>query len=132
MDSSNINQPQAAGITDFTGRRHYRTRDEDWRPLQIDGADIPGYFSIPLSDDEDGSWSSYWMKIQPGARGPEHRHDTTELIFVAEGDFADSDGATFQTGDVLTYLAGSSHSSSSATGCVVLVVARTESRLVAQ
>lgn len=52
---------------DFTARRSYAIKDEDWRPLQIGETDIPGYFWIPLSEDEGGGWSSYWMKIQPGA-----------------------------------------------------------------
>lgn len=43
-----------------------------------------------------------------------HLHDTPELIFVADGVFTDSDGdgVHFQPGHVLTYAAGSSHSSS--------------------
>jgi len=124
MNSAGSTQTYSVGVPDFAGRRHYRIRDEDWRPLQIGGTDIPGYFWIPLSDDEEGGWSSYWMKVEPGACGPEHRHDTTELIFVAEGVFTDSDGVSFLAGDVVTYPAGSSHSSSSASGCIVLVVAR--------
>ena len=115
---------------EFAARRSYKINDEDWRPLQIGEQDIPGYFWIPLSEDEGGGWSSYWMKIQPGARGPAHLHDTTELIFVADGVFTDSDGAHFQSGHVLTYAAGSSHSSSSESGCTVLVVARTASSLL--
>jgi hypothetical protein len=47
--------------------------DEDWRPLQTGEADVPGYFWIPLSEDEGGEWSSCWMRIQPGARGPMRR-----------------------------------------------------------
>jgi len=115
---------------DFAGRRSYKIDDEDWRPLQIGETDIPGYFWIPLSEDEGGGWSSYWMRIQPGARGSMHLHDTTEMIFVAEGVFTDSDGVHFQPGHVLTYAAGSRHSSSSESGCIVLVVARTASSLV--
>ena len=130
MDSSRNAETYSVGLPAFAGRRHYKIREEDWRPLQIGDADIPGYFWIPLSGDEEGAWSSYWMRVEPGARGPEHRHDTTEFIFVAEGVFTDSDGVSFQPGDVLTYPAGSIHSSSSATGCVILVVARTGSRLV--
>lgn len=114
----------------FAARRSYKINDEDWRPLQIGEQDIPGYFWIPVSEDEGGGWSSYWMRIQPGACGPAHLHDTTELIFVADGVFTDSDGAHFQSGDVLTYAAGSSHSSSSESGCTVLVVARTASSLL--
>jgi mannose-6-phosphate isomerase-like protein (cupin superfamily) len=111
-------------------RRSYKINDDDWRPLQIGATDIPGYFWIPLSDDEGGGWSSYWMRIEPGARGPMHLHDTTELIFVTEGIFTDSDGVHFPAGYVITYPAGSSHSSSSENGCTVLVVARTGSHLV--
>lgn len=110
-------------------RSHYTIRQEDWRPLRIGDSNIPGYFWIPLSDDEDGAWSSYWMKIEAGARGPVHRHGTTELLVVHEGVLSDSDGATFTAGDVLTYAAGSNHATSSDTGCVVLVVARTGSTL---
>jgi Anti-sigma factor len=130
MNSSKITGMPAVGFTAFAGRRHYKIHDEDWRPLQIGGTDIPGYFWIPLSDDEEGAWSSYWMKVAPGAQGPAHRHETTELIVVMEGVFTDSDGVSFQPGDALTYASGSSHASSSASGCVVLVVARTGSSLV--
>lgn len=112
------------------GRSHYTIRQEDWRPLRIDDSSIPGYFWIPVSDDEDGAWSSYWMKIQPGAQGPAHRHGTTELIVVFEGVLSDSDGARFAAGEVVTYAAGSHHSTSSDVGCTVLVVARTGSTLV--
>ena len=130
MDSSRNAETDSTAPHAFAGRRHYKIREEDWRPLQIGDRDIPGYFWIPLSDDEEGAWSSYWMRVEPGASGPEHRHNTTEFIYVAEGVFTDSDGVSFRPGDVLTYPAGSSHSSSSACGCVVLVVARTGSQLV--
>ncbi|MDE1179224.1 cupin domain-containing protein [Paraburkholderia sp.] len=113
-----------------TARRSYTIRDEDWRPLRLGETEMTGYAWIPLSDDEGGGWSSYWMKIDAGAQGPMHRHDTTELIVVAQGVFTDSDGAHFRTGDVLTYAAGSSHASRSAEGCVVLVVARTGSQRI--
>jgi anti-sigma factor ChrR (cupin superfamily) len=130
MASSKNIENHKLSVSQFVGRQHYRIHDEDWRPLQIGGTDIPGYFWIPLSDDEEGAWSSYWMKVEAGARGPEHRHDTTELLFVAEGVFTDSDGVTFRAGDVLVYPAGSSHASSSASGCIVLVVAKTGAHLV--
>jgi anti-sigma factor ChrR (cupin superfamily) len=114
----------------FVARRSYKINDDDWRPLQIGKSEIPGYFWIPLSDDEGGGWSSYWMRIEAGAHGPMHLHDTTELLFVSDGVLTDSDGVHFQAGHVLTYAAGSRHSTSSESGCTVLVVARTGSSLV--
>ncbi|WP_429341134.1 cupin domain-containing protein [Paraburkholderia sp. GAS42] len=130
MNSARIQEGASPGPVQLAARRSYKINDEDWRPLKIGESEIPGYSWIPLSDDEGGGWTSYWMKIEPGARGPTHLHETTEMIFVAEGVFADSDGAQFSVGHVLTYPAGSSHSSSSESGCTVLVVARTGSQLV--
>jgi len=116
----------------LAGRRCYKIRDADWRALEIHGTAVPGYTWIPLSDDEGGGWTSYWMRIDAGAQGPMHQHPTTELILVVDGVFTDSDGSHFQAGDALTYPAGSSHSSCSAQGCTVLVVARASTGLTDQ
>jgi anti-sigma factor ChrR (cupin superfamily) len=130
MDSSRKAVKVPLGSLDFAARRCYKVNGEDWLALKIGNSVIPGYFWIPLSNDDENSWSSYWMKIEPGAQGPQHQHDATELILVYEGTFTDSDGTDFPPGNVITYSTGSSHSSSSRSGCVVLVVAREGSHLV--
>ncbi|PQV54879.1 cupin domain-containing protein [Paraburkholderia sp. BL21I4N1] len=130
MNSSSNNETASPDSFVFVARRSYAIDDNDWLPLTIGDSEIPGYFWIPLSSDDKNRWSSYWMKIEPGAQGPQHRHEATELILVYEGTFTDSDGKDFAPGNVITYATGSNHSSSSRDGCVVLVVAREGSHLL--
>lgn len=118
------------GLKIASGRRGYAIDARDWQPMKIGGQTLPGYFWIPVADDENGAWSSYWMRINPGARSPEHQHDSTELVMVLDGVFTDNDGADFLPGQTVTYPAGSRHRTSSKAGCTVLVVAHTGSKIV--
>ena len=118
------------GLKVKDGRRLYSIDERDWRPMKIGETVLPGFFWIPVADDESGSWSSYWMRLQPGARSLEHQHDSTELILILEGVFTDDDGTDFLPGQTVSYPAGSRHSTSSKEGCTVLVVAHTGSTIV--
>jgi anti-sigma factor ChrR (cupin superfamily) len=112
-------EPRALfGLKVTNGRRWYAFEAQDWQPMKIGNRVLPGYFWIPVADDENGAWSSYWMRVSAGARSPEHQHDSTELVMVLEGIFT------------VTYPAGSRHSTSSKVGCTVLVVAHTGSKFV--
>lgn len=119
------NEAQPAGLKIQGDRRWYSIDQKDWRPMLIGETPIPGYSWIPLAEDEAGAWRSYWMKMDAGARGPLHRHDGTELVMVLDGVFIDSDGTQFLPGHVVTYPAGSRHSTHSTTGCIVLVIEKT-------
>ena len=120
------------GLTVKDGRRWYSIDERDWRPMKIGETVLPGFFWIPVAEDETGAWSSYWMRLQPGARSFEHQHDSTELILILDGVFTDDDGTEFLPGQTVSYPAGSRHSTSSAEGCTVLVVAHTGSTIVSQ
>jgi anti-sigma factor ChrR (cupin superfamily) len=118
------------GLKVRNGRRSYSIDERDWRPMKIGDTVLPGFFWIPVANDDQGAWTSYWMRLQPGARSFEHRHDSTELILILEGVFTDDDGTDFVTGQTVCYPAGSRHSTSSAEGCIVLVVAHSGSTIV--
>jgi anti-sigma factor ChrR (cupin superfamily) len=120
------------GLQVKDGRRWYSIDERDWQPMKIGETALPGFFWIPVADDETGAWSSYWMRLQPGARSFDHQHDSTELILILEGVFTDDDGTDFLPGQTVTYPSGSRHSTSSRDGCTVLVVAHTESTIVSQ
>jgi hypothetical protein len=120
------------GLKVKNGRRWYSIDERDRRPMKIGDAVLPGFFWIPVADDENGAWSSYWMRLQPGARSFEHLHDSTELILILDGAFTDDDGTDFLPGHTVCYPAGSRHSTSSKEGCTVLVVAHTGSTIVSQ
>lgn len=118
------------GLNVKNGRRCYSIDERDWQPMKIGATVLPGFLWIPVADDENGAWSSYWMRLQPGAGSFEHRHDSTELILVLDGVFTDDDGTDFLPGQTVCYAAGSRHSTSSQAGCTVLVVAHTGSTIV--
>ena len=120
------------GLKVKDGRRLYSIDERDWRPMKIGETVLHGFFWIPVANDERGAWSSYWMRLQPGARSLEHQHDSTELILILEGVFTDDDGTDFLPGQTVSYPAGSRHSTSSKEGCTVLVVAHTGSTIVSQ
>jgi anti-sigma factor ChrR (cupin superfamily) len=118
------------GLNVKNGRRCYSIDERDWQPMKIGATVLPGFLWIPVADDENGAWSSYWMRLQPGARSFEPQHDSTELILVLDGVFTDDDGTDFLPGQTVCYAAGSRHSTSSQAGCTVLVVAHTGSTIV--
>jgi anti-sigma factor ChrR (cupin superfamily) len=119
-----------SGLNVKNGRRWYSIDERDWQPMTI-GADVlPGFSWIPVAEDEQGAWRSYWMRLQPGARSFEHRHAATELVMILEGVFTDDDGTDFLPGHTVAYPAGSSHSTSSRDGCTVLVIEQAGSTAV--
>jgi len=91
-----------AGLKAAPGRRWYAIAASDWQPMKIGDTVLHGFFSIPVADDERGRWTSYWMRVEPGARSPVHRHDTTELIMVLDGVFTDDDGSDYLPGHTVT------------------------------
>jgi anti-sigma factor ChrR (cupin superfamily) len=122
--------PALAGLKITNGRRWYSIDERDWQPMTIGDTALAGFSWIPVAQDESGAWTSYWMRLDAGARSFEHQHDSTELIMILDGVFTDDDGTDFHPGQTVSYPAGSRHSTSSAKGCTVLVVARTASSVV--
>ncbi|SKD03130.1 ChrR Cupin-like domain-containing protein [Burkholderia sp. YR290] len=120
------------GLNVKDARRSYSIDERDWRAMKIGDTVLPGFFWIPVAEDERGAWSCYWMRLQPGARSFEHQHDSTELIMILDGVFTDDDGTDFLPGQTVCYAAGSRHSTSSEGGCTVLVVAHTGSTIVSR
>jgi anti-sigma factor ChrR (cupin superfamily) len=111
------------------GRMVHAFDGRSWQPMLIDGKRHPGFWIIPIVDDETGAWSSYWMRLEAGARSLLHTHTSTELLLIMEGVYTDQDGIDILARQVVTYPAGTSHWSSSRDGCIALVVTNSESEL---
>lgn len=60
------------------------------------------------------------LRYQPGAKIPLHLHRGLETVLVLEGAQSDENG-TYAAGTLATNPAGSTHSVTSETGCVVLI-----------
>jgi anti-sigma factor ChrR (cupin superfamily) len=111
------------------GRAIHTLNNDAWQPMMIEGERLPGFWFIPVVDDESGEWSSYWMRLEAGARSLVHTHTSTELLLILDGIYTDQDGTDFTARQVVTYPAGTTHWSHSREGCTVLVVTNTESTL---
>jgi anti-sigma factor ChrR (cupin superfamily) len=112
-----------------TGRAIHVLENEAWQPMMIENERLPGFWFIPIVDDSSGQWTSYWMRLEPGAESLVHTHTSTELLLILDGIYTDQDGTDFTARQVVTYPAGSTHRSYSRDGCTVLVVTNTESTL---
>jgi putative transcriptional regulator len=65
------------------------------------------------------------LRLEPGARFPQHRHEGHEVVLVLEGSYRDA-GRDFEPGDAQAMAAGSVHalSVSLAGPCIAAVVSR--------
>ena len=75
-------------------------------------------------DKESGGNGSYLLKMDPNAKSLPHIHNGYEEFLMVEGELTDSDGKIFKKGDFVTFEPGSSHSSYTKDGCLILVFMR--------
>jgi hypothetical protein len=66
------------------GRKISSPDAAEWQPMMIAGQRHPGFWIIPIVDDESGAWTSYWMRLDAGARSLMHTHTSTELLLIME------------------------------------------------
>ena len=74
-----------------------------------------------LYGNETGGPSMALLRYAPGAQVPKHLHRGLEHIIVLEGSQQD-EGGHHVTGSILVHGPGTTHSVSSAEGCVVLAI----------
>lgn len=96
--------------------------DLAWVPMVLGDVVLPGFHWQSLGRDEAGGWDAYWMRVDPGARSPEHVHPATELLHIHQGSLWDGQALCLRAGDVAVFAAGSRHHTHSAEGCIALVV----------
>ena len=73
---------------------------------------------------KDGGHGTYVLKMEPGAKSLLHEHVGYEEFLMLEGELIDLDGKVFKKGDFVTFEPGSTHSSRTKNGCLVLVFMR--------
>ena len=62
--------------------------------------------------------------MEPGAKSLLHKHVSYEEFLILDGELIDLDKKIFKKGDFITFDPGSSHSSYTETGCLLLVFLR--------
>ena len=77
-----------------------------------------------LSYDDQKGEGSYLYKMEPKTTSKAHEHTGPEEFFILEGDLTDPDGYAYKKGDFVQLSRGSSHSSTTKTGCTAVVTHR--------
>jgi anti-sigma factor ChrR (cupin superfamily) len=80
----------------------------------------PGVEIHVLHEAPDGSRAAI-LRYAPGSSVPAHRHEGLEYIYVLEGEQGDERGV-YAAGSFVVNEPGVSHSVSSPSGCVVLII----------
>lgn len=95
----------------------------EWQPWVKDGVTNPGMKWAPLSHDSHvpGGGGRYLIRLEPGCKGPVHKHDDWDELYVVEGSFTDSDGTVVRAGDYVIFKPGSVHWTDSTEGATTIV-----------
>jgi anti-sigma factor ChrR (cupin superfamily) len=75
-------------------------------------------------DKQNGGYGTYILKMEPNAKSLHHIHTGYEEFLMLEGELTDLDGKIFKKGDFVTFEPGSTHSSHTKEGCLILVFMR--------
>ena len=101
-----------------------------FEPFDNYGAPVPGMSWHKISYNGETGQGSYILKMEPGAKSLPHKHISYEEFLMLDGELIDLDNKIFKKGDFITFEPGSSHSSYTKTGCLMLVFMRTRSELL--
>ena len=94
-------------------------------PFDNYGSPISGMSWCKISyDKKNGGQGSYLLKMDPNTKSLPHVHTGFEEFLMLEGELIDPDNKTFKKGDFVTFEPGSTHSSYTKEGCLILVFMR--------
>ena len=97
----------------------------DFKPFDNYGVTVPGMSWHKISyDKQNGGYGTYVLKMEPNAKSLHHVHTGYEEFLMLEGELTDLDGKIFKKGDFVTFEPGSTHSSHTKEGCLILVFMR--------
>ena len=95
-----------------------------FEPFNNYGTPIPGMSWHKITYNQKTGEGTYILKMDPGAKSLPHTHTGHEEFLMLEGELIDPDGKIFKKGDFITFEPGSSHTSYTKNGCLVLVFMR--------
>ena len=99
--------------------------DVKFVPFDNYGSPVPGMNWHKISyDKKNGGQGTYLLKMDPNAKSLSHMHTGFEEFLILEGELTDLDNKVFKKGDFVTFEPGSTHSSHTEVGCLILVFMR--------
>ena len=106
-------------------RKITNLQDVKFVPFDNYGAAVPGMNWHKISyNKENGGQGTYVLKMDAGAKSLPHEHIGFEEFLMLDGELTDPDGKIFKKGDFISFEPGSSHSSYTKDGCLILVFMR--------
>ena len=111
------NRSQGAQPT-IGGSVYVKPQNIAWEPTQFDGI----WIKVLYEDKAKGELTCF-LKWEPGATLPMHKHPEIEQTYVIEGSFYDHDGIC-RAGEFVWRRVGSFHETHSDEGAVILAVYR--------
>ncbi len=110
------------------GMHVVRSDEGRWAPSPFPGVSVKKLFAA-----RDLGVVTCLLKMEPGSRYPAHRHTSSELCLVVEGDVSFGDKLTLKAGDFEAAVAGTIHGTiSTRDGCVLLIVASPHDEILAE
>jgi anti-sigma factor ChrR (cupin superfamily) len=100
------------------GSLYIKPQEMEWEPTQFDGISI----KVLYEDKAKGEMTCF-LKWEPGATLPMHKHPEIEQSYVIEGSFYDHDGIC-RAGEFVWRRVGSFHETHSAEGAIILAIYR--------
>ena len=101
-----------------------------FEPFDNYGSVTPRMNWHKITYDKKTGQGTYVLKMDPGAKSLPHEHINYEEFFVLDGELIDPDNKVFKKGDFITFEPGSSHSSYTKNGCLLLVFQRSKNKLI--
>jgi anti-sigma factor ChrR (cupin superfamily) len=101
-----------------------------FQPFDNYGSVIPGMSWNKITYNKETGEGTYILKMDPGAKSLPHKHTNYEEFIMLDGELVDPDNKVFKKGDIVTFEPGSSHSSYTKNGCLVLVFMREANKLI--
>ena len=95
-----------------------------FKPFDNYGSPIKGMSWHKITYNKKIGQGTYILKMEPGAVSKPHEHINFEEFIILDGELTDPDGKTFKKGDFISFEPGSTHSSFTKDGCLVLVFMR--------
>ena len=110
-------------------RKIINTSQPNFTPYNRYGTPVKGMSWLPLSGElSNGEYECFMLRMEPGSHSKPHEHQGHEEFLLLEGHLIDLDGVEYKTGDYIQLLPGSTHSSHTVDGCLLMVILRGQNR----
>ena len=101
-----------------------------FEPFDNYGSIISGMSWHKITYNKKTGQGTYILKMDPGTTSKPHEHMDFEEFIMLDGELIDVDGEIFKKGDIVTFQPGSTHSSYTKNGCLILVFMRAMNKAI--